>query len=820
MKDQIKGTDDGVIFLLKPLLSALSLSILMSGAAFAAVLEEITITAQKREQSLQDVGISVTAFTGDQLRDLGIEESQEVAMFTPGVHIGGSMAGQNSQFTIRGVSQNDYNDIVEAPNAVYVDEGYMAFAQGQTFALYDIERVEILKGPQGTLFGRNATGGLIHYITRKPTFENDGFFSATYGQFDTPADADQYTLEGAIGGAMTDTLAGRVAFRYNNQDGYLKNIYPFAEVGAATFGASSSNSPGPGAGADLGTDDTYGARGSLLFEPRDDMRLSFSLNSAHSNVSTSPYQSKATIGVLDADGELINVIDAAADETRASIAADGSDGGSDQGNSGSMGPPFGRPVPGGDFFGYVDPDGDDFTFSGDFAFHEQGDIDTLGVNARYEWDISAAMQLVAISDFKDFEKQMFLDVDAAPVNQLVNYQGADATTFTQELRLSGDTDRTRWVAGFYYLNIDNHSDNGLKAPANSLPALFGFGMTEPGIDIGVVADMETDSYSLFGQLEYDLTEQWTLITGLRLIREEKDFVMDQPFSLSTGTDQINNGFVLFSARPAPFVDDTSDDLWAGKVQLDWRPSDDLLLYAGLNRGIKAGSFNAPIPGGLPFPDSTIPYDEEVLTSFETGFKSTIMDGLGRFNGTAFYYDYKDYQAFLFTGVSGVVVNADAETMGVELELQLSPGEGWDILLSAAYLDATVKDVPFRIGSPLPPEDRDPTYSPELQAAALVRYQWPALGGTMAVQGDMTYSDEFFYNLRNFDADQFDSYVLMGARLSWYSGNEAWETSLILNNLTDERAGTIGFDLATLCGCNEVSYVEPRWYGVSVRYNFF
>jgi iron complex outermembrane receptor protein len=196
-----------------------------------------------------------------------------------------------------------------------------------------------------------------------------------------------------------------------------------------------------------------------------------------------------------------------------------------------------------------------------------------------------------------------------------------------------------------------------------------------------------------------------------------------------------------------------------------------------------------------------------------------MDGRGRLNGAAFYYDYDDYQAFLFTGVSGVVVNADAETMGVELELQLSPGEGWDILLSGAYLDATVKDVPYRIGSPLPPQDRNPTYSPEFQAAALVRYEWEALGGTMAAQGDASYSDEFYYNLRNFDADKFDSYVLTNLRLSWFSADADWETSLIVRNVTDERAGTIGFDLATLCGCNEVAYREPRWYGVSVRYNF-
>jgi iron complex outermembrane receptor protein len=177
--------------------------------------------------------------------------------------------------------------------------------------------------------------------------------------FDSPAHADQTTVEAALGGPMTDTVAGRVAFRYNNQDGYLKNIYPFAEVGAATFGASASNSPGPGAGVDLGDDDTFAARGSLLIEPNDDVEVSFSYNMATTDISTSPYQSKATIGVLDELGELINVIDVAPGETRATIAADGSDGGSDQGNSGTLGPPYGRPVPGGDFFGYVDPDGDD-----------------------------------------------------------------------------------------------------------------------------------------------------------------------------------------------------------------------------------------------------------------------------------------------------------------------------------------------------------------------------------------------------------------------------------------------------------------------------
>ena len=130
----------------------LGLAIASVAGAQESVLEEIIVTAQKREQSLQDVPIAVNAFSGEQLRALGVQQSIDIAAFNPGVHISGNLAGQNTQFSIRGVTQNDFNDIIEAPNAVYLDEGYLAVAQAQTFAVLDVDRVEILKGPQGTLF--------------------------------------------------------------------------------------------------------------------------------------------------------------------------------------------------------------------------------------------------------------------------------------------------------------------------------------------------------------------------------------------------------------------------------------------------------------------------------------------------------------------------------------------------------------------------------------------------------------------------------------------------------------------------------------------
>ena len=148
--------------------SGLLIASLSAPSVAQGVLEEVIVTAQKREQNIQQVPIAITAFTGAQMAALGVTESFDIAAFSPGVHISGNLAGQNTQFSIRGVTQNDFADIIEAPNAVYLDEGYIAVAQGQTFGIFDVERVEILKGPQGTLFGRNATGGLIHFQSNKP----------------------------------------------------------------------------------------------------------------------------------------------------------------------------------------------------------------------------------------------------------------------------------------------------------------------------------------------------------------------------------------------------------------------------------------------------------------------------------------------------------------------------------------------------------------------------------------------------------------------------------------------------------------------------
>ena len=803
-------------------------------AAGQSVLEEIVVVAQKREQNVQDVPIAISAFSGTQMDALGVSESFDIASFAPGVHISGNLAGQNTQFSIRGVTQNDFNDIIEAPNAVYLDEGYIAVAQAQTFAVFDLERVEILKGPQGTLFGRNATGGLVHFISNAPTFdETTGYLDIEVGQFDVANNANRYVVEGAIGGPLSDTVAARVAFRHSKQDAYLENLYSNADQ------LSDLGDPGPGSGADLGDDDTTAVRLRLAFQPNDQLRMDLSVNYSESEVATGPYQSKSTMGIVqDHDGnpatpaELINVINTPANESRLTALLDqngndtGLDGGADiedgdQLLPGGGGGLPGRLAPGADFFGYIDPDGDDFTFSGDFAFEDQGSTENSGINFRAIYDLENGMTFTSITDIKQYEKLLFIDVDSAPVNQLANYAAVDGESFTQEFRLTGETDNSRWVAGLYYLNIDTESDNGLKGPQGSFADVFG-GVP---IDVGTVAQLETDSYSLFGQLEYDLTPQMTLIAGLRAMREEKEFQLNLGVAPSESSFVVNTAPCFsdpsqcFPGTGVQYNDDISDNLWAGKLQLTYDVSDDLMIYGGVNRGVKAGSYNAPLLGAYfgSGGDAGLPYDSEVLTSYEGGFKATLGGGTTRINGSAFYYDYADYQAFLFVGVGGVVINKDADNYGVELEIQTTPVEGLDIIVSGSYFDATVKDVSLRNGSPLPASDVDPTYAPEFQATGLVRYGFDAFSGRMAIQADVSYSDEYYYNLRNFDADKFPSYTVVNAQLS-YAVND-WLATLAVRNLTDERPGVQGFDLATLCGCNEVAYKAPRYVAFSVRKDF-
>jgi len=262
--------------------------------------------------------------------------------------------------------------------------------------------------------------------------------------------------------------------------------------------------------------------------------------------------------------------------------------------------------------------------------------------------------------------------------------------------------------------------------------------------------------------------------------------------------QIGTPIIIGPDAGQPYHDQRGQTLWAGKAQLEYRPNSSLLVYARVNRGVKAGSYNAQLVDGLSVPASAIPYKAETLISYEGGFKYSFPDGRTRFNASAYHYDYRDYQAFLFTGVSGAVINADAVTNSVEAELFTSPLEGLDAGITVSWFDAKVKDVPLRVDGPIV-RDVEPVYAPQLQSTAILRYGFDAFGGRMSVGGDASYTSAFYYNLRNFSADRYGRYVMVNANIGWTL--DPWQVTLGVRNLTDVRAGVQGFDLATFCGCN-------------------
>jgi iron complex outermembrane receptor protein len=323
---------------------------------------------------------------------------------------------------------------------------------------------------------------------------------------------------------------------------------------------------------------------------------------------------------------------------------------------------------------------------------------------------------------------------------------------------------------------------------------------------------------VFGQLEFALTDTLNLIAGARYIKDEKDFsysinvveFLDPEAKDFDAPDNVNH-----LAQLATYDGSREDEDWSGRLQLDWTPSDDLLLYAGWNRGVRGGGYNAPIfplSPPLDYNDATMTYDPETLDAFEVGFKGTYFDGLMRLNGAAYYYDYQDYQAFFIVGIDTITFNTDAESTGFELELMTTPVEGLDILLGMAYNDIEV-DLPSGKGPSV--------QSPEWNLNGLVRYQWDMLGGTMAIQGDAVYRDEHVFALTGAETVQEDGYTVANVSLTYTSGDEHWEVRGFVDNVTDEEYLVQTFDLSgpDVFGMTEQYYGRPQWWGVSLKYSF-
>jgi iron complex outermembrane receptor protein len=743
-----------------------------AATAPAAVLEEIVVTAQKREQNVQDVGIAITAFTGEQLEQIGYTNAQQVTSLAPGVSTVQPNGEANYSIAIRGAASSDFTSNNESPCSIYLDEVYISQMSGAGFMLFDMERVEILRGPQGTLFGRNATGGLVHFITRKPTREFDGHAKVTFGEH------DQIRSEAAVGGALADTLAARVSIATHHNDGYVENRF---------------------LDEDLNNANDYAGRIQFLYTP--DENVEFLLNARYSlqQIRTGFFEfaSAVTTGV----------------------------------RTPGLPDPF--------LGGYVDLDDD--PFEGDYDKLGHNDLETWGMSGTLKWQFGDVL-ITSISDFQSVERDYIEDSDSSPFTGFNFFVTTDSEQFSQELRLSGEWEQIRWVAGFYYLDIGLDDSNGGESNIFSdlfsviiIPsAIAGMDVFDPtlfllptderifefGNDRGIdnPYSIDTQSWSLFGQIEYEFNPQWTAILGFRWIDEEKDLhYMDNLVRFIPGT-RHRNGNPNIILNLVDFRASQSDGLWSARVELDWQPNEDLLLYASWNRGVKAGGYNAPfLPLAIGNTEETMVYGPERLDAFEVGFKSSLFDGRARFNGAAYYYDYEDYQGFNLIGIDALTFNTPAENYGFELEAQATPIEGLDLLAGVGYIHAELEFDGLKT---------PPVQTPKWNVSGLARYQWPAFGGALAVQGDFDYRSAHIFGLADVFPEFVDTldhgdYLVANASLSYTTGDERWQVSVFVSNLFDREYRVQQFDLSgpAIFGMVEEYYGRPRWVGGSIRYSW-
>lgn len=755
----------------------------------AQILEEIVVTAQKREQSLQDVAISITAFSGKQISALGYTNTIDISQQTPSLMIK-QIHPSITNVTIRGVSQNDFGGHLEAPVAMYVDNAYVSSMGAAHVQMFDLERVEVLRGPQGTLFGRNATGGLLHFMSHRPTDTFEGYGEFTYAEY------DQIKFEGAVSGPLSENILGRLSIATNKHDGVAENRI----------------------GPDLRSAETYSARGQLVFNINEDLELY--LKAAYSVDDTLGNSYVHTASAYDAAG-LGNPVGPNEVATFVGI-ADFLDA--------TQHDPITGPCAGCDPFGYVEPDDDPHTGSYDFIGEFRREIYNLQGKITWEAD---GFTVTSITDFFKMNKDNGEDIDGGP-NEITFEEEEDREQISQELRFNGETERARWIAGFYYLDFDVDSygfvvedigplttfgfdsSTGAIAPAFNDPSMPCFappfsGPCPPGLP-GLNPPffhrerVESTSWAIFGHLEYDITEQITLIGALRYTEDDR--------SIDLVIDNTAFGAPLVTLNPGntPAMEQGFNNVSA-KAQINWKPTEDLMLYAGFTRGHKAGNFSAPffIPASL----TQIPHDEEVLHSYEIGAKATLLDGLARLNASAFYYDYTDYQASFFINFAQQLSNLDAEVYGAEVELTLNPSDSLEFLFGLSLLDTKVKNVGMPDGSL---QDRKLPGAPPFSFNGLGRYNWSAFNGNLAIQGDFKYVDDYCYGVICHPVEEAESYVVANARISYATQDEKWEVSAFVRNLSDTEYQMYGAD-ASFAGIGATVAGMPRWFGGSVSYHF-
>jgi iron complex outermembrane recepter protein len=730
-----------------------------------AQLEEILVTAQKRAESAQDVPITISAFSANQLENSGFDNLSDLTMMSPSMQFGNF--GPIAFVTMRGIGNENTTAGGDPGVAVHLDGIYMGRPVASLFSAFDTERVEILRGPQGTLYGRNATGGSINLVTKKPDDEFGGEVDVTYGDY------DWLRFRGALNIPLSDTAAARIVVFKEDRDGYTQN---------SVAGGTEANDA-----------DNTGVRAHLSFDLGDNGSLLLSASHIDSGgVGSKPELREAFPGST----------------TGQNLA----------------GPPGFAFNPRGPFSGI--PAGNNYIINrgtGEVAVNdltpfleaknvaESQDNTLTLLSATFEWNFEN-ISFKSITGYVESEFESHADEDYSALDLAELVLTEEAQQFSQEFQLLSNNDGPfQWIAGLYYFKEDaTRQSRFFRSRYDVFATTFG---VESGFDIG--GQVDSESVAVFGQGTYSLSDTLSLTAGLRYTDDEK-----------VGT---NLGF-QFRGRPyADPVGDSWDEL-TYRLALDWRMSDNVMLFGSFSTGYKSGGINQV--AALSLGATTAIYDPEFVDAIELGIKSTLLDGRLQLNTSIYHNKYEDLQFQIFGLAGPEAFNAEGATVkGLEVELRAALT---DTLMIDASLGLTDSAFDAQVINGAQIDGNQVQRTPDTTYSLGLTNDWALGDGSgIRLRLEYSYTDDIFYTAFNRTAgfatpggnDLAEDYSNLNARLFWFSADEKWTVEASITNLTDEvQEGNvfrgIGFnDVGSGGGMEEITYNPPRQWGLRVGYNF-
>lgn len=758
----------------------------------------IVVTAQKKSQNLLDVPIAISAFDAGNIDDKVIDDAVDLSFSVPNLTVDTFGA------SLRGVGNLAISSTSESGLGYHVNGVYLGSAATEA-EFYDLERIEVLRGPQGTLYGRNTTAGVLNVITKKATDEFEGYVTAGYGNFNS------IKLRGAINLPIADGVSTRVAGFYLNRDGYTTNLFT---------------------GTDLDDRDMFGIRSSTKFEfgdTRADLVISYFREDdrrlARTKVFCTP---DATLGCSPLENGF------GVPDSRSTI-------------FNSFGAFSGLITPGTDFYaGSINPN--------DVRLVNE-DIDpTFFVE---EWSGSleithdfGEISLTSLSGYSEVERGLFKDFDrfvaSVPLNFPVTYDlfgngnpitsnqnqvsrtdASDAREYFQELRIASS-----FVGPFNFILGGNYYDRRSSSSARFTSPTFAILQQANGLDdvfdsLTIESNpVTTKSFGIFGEVYVDLSDSTRITGGLRFSHDDKTIMTRQVFLTAPGPGGMAPDFTFGEFEKGVFT---------GRIVLDHKFTPDLLGYASFSRGYKAGGIN---PGEIGV--ETRGFDPEFLDAFEVGLKGSTIDGALTGSISAFYYDYKDLQIGQVSQTAALTVNTDATVWGVEAEFAARPSERFQVDGSFSYLNTQVKDfasvdesdplasalgsVPAGIttrgilknvdGNPLP-------FSPDIKISMGAQYEIP-LGNdwSLTPRIDHYLQSEFATTIFSKPVDIFSGYSQTDLKLLLAPSHANWEIRGYVKNLfnNDDITRVLAAG-PTAARIREVVILEPRTYGVEATIHF-